>query len=1160
MESVLDLAKSREHPICVRVIFPDFAKELSGSIEIEGDHQELFIEILARGIVLGKAECKAVEPRGDGTGGEPSFNALFQVPAWALPLKADDIVIGLPKSNAGTGNIRSVTVKPTDSDAASGLPRPVPAGEASDPPRPASSRKRARKKTSLSKGARKIPGQLDGFSSTGAISGWAFSDLAPVTVDIRVDGSPVLTVIADTFRRDLEEAGYGNGRCSFEAYLPARFCDGREHEISIACSEAAVSIGPALRVCIPPLRFAVDTVTGTGLIMGWICANATDTPYSLILTIDGDHREEVTSRHIRPDLAAIGLPSGSHGFTAQAPERFLDDLPHRVELTAENGEDRVALLDREIVLHHPVRLLGWPYRGGAGKAFPRSMPDGRPWPRISIVTPSFNQGAFIEETILSVLRQDYPSYEHIVIDGGSTDDTLKVLDAYRDRLAHLVSEPDKGQSNAINKGFRLATGTILTWLNSDDMLAPGALYAAALAFAEGDADMIAGICQVQRGGVIRHEHLTACDNGVLPIDDLLDMENCWLKGQFFYQPEVMFTRELFEKAGGYIDETLYYSMDYDLWVRFAAQKARLRVVGRPIAIFREHGQQKTACSSYKGELQEWAEALRRTYERPPPRPVLRTANAPLRLAFFNDVAFNGGAGIAHRRLAEACRLAGHEVLPVAMNDRTYSRIAFAEAASCVETIANFAPDLIVVGNIHCAQPDSAILWPLTSIAPILAVMHDQWWITGRCAYTKRCAAFVEGCKDDCSTPTEYPPLTPSKIAAAWRQKRDFFALPNVHAGSGSLWLAEFAARHLSPSRPAWTEDFCFGYGLDTQAFMPGDRVWLRRRLGLPEHAFIVLMAAYAFSDERKGMKYLHEALDIVGRHRVQIVCVGYQHAVPPALLAELEGKVIFTGILQEDRMPDYLAAADLLVGPSLEEAFGQVFIEAAACGTPAIAFRTGGVPQAIEDGVTGILVDTIDAAALAASINRALRDQDLQQTVATVGRLRIEAHFSLEALYHRFYHFLERRGILKEPLPRKISFDRAAPPLPAPVMPDIDHQRWRPVGGIHERLAPAHSSILPPIYWWLSEEGKIEFASPPPGKRTVRLVLRNWLADQVLTVSQDGREIGRFSVPVAHEHAPTSEAVLEFQCAGSRLTLRASRWALEGENRLSILLLKMLLS
>ena len=266
-----------------------------------------------------------------------------------------------------------------------------------------------------------------------------------------------------------------------------------------------------------------------------------------------------------------------------------------------------------------------------------------------------------EQTILSVLNQAYPEVEHIVIDGGSSDDTRRILDRYREQLAFVRSEPDKGQSQAINKGMNRATGEILTWLNSDDMLAPGALGAAALAFHTSGADMIAGVCQLFAGGKLVEQHLTSCEDGPLPLNDLLDLDGGWNAGQFFYQPEVMFKRSLWLKADGHLNEDLFYSMDYELWVRFAEAGAKLHVIGRPIAWFRLHEGQKTHDDSkFKAELVQFRDSyLERTGRSTKPRPVSDKPRRQLSVALLNDLGFQYGAGLAHQRFAEALSLAGH---------------------------------------------------------------------------------------------------------------------------------------------------------------------------------------------------------------------------------------------------------------------------------------------------------------------------------------------------------------------------------------------------------------------------------------------------------------------------------------------------------------------
>ena len=127
-------------------------------------------------------------------------------------------------------------------------------------------------------------------------------------------------------------------------------------------------------------------------------------------------------------------------------------------------------------LPEPLReRTGWPWKNETpGK--PGQITNERPWPRITIVTPSYNQGQFLEETIRSVLLQGYPDLEYIIIDGGSTDNSREIIKKYEPWLKYWVSEPDGGQSHAINKGFRHGSGEVLAWINSDDIYLPGALW------------------------------------------------------------------------------------------------------------------------------------------------------------------------------------------------------------------------------------------------------------------------------------------------------------------------------------------------------------------------------------------------------------------------------------------------------------------------------------------------------------------------------------------------------------------------------------------------------------------------------------------------------------------------------------------------------------
>lgn len=247
--------------------------------------------------------------------------------------------------------------------------------------------------------------------------------------------------------------------------------------------------------------------------------------------------------------------------------------------------------------------VAWPLVGGerwpdAGfphhAAFEALKPPGAEWPLITVITPSYNQAAYVEETLLSVLHQNYPRLQYVVVDGNSNDGSVAILERYRDRLDTLIVEPDRGQTHAINKGLRLAKGEIITWLNSDDMLAPGALHAVALAWLGNRADLVFGYCLPHRSHVFQLANLPKARQDTFTRAHLSQIFALWMKGFFFYQPEVFFTRRILDAAGGELREDLVYTMDYDFWLRCAAAGATVEPLHWPIALFRQHAEQKTS--------------------------------------------------------------------------------------------------------------------------------------------------------------------------------------------------------------------------------------------------------------------------------------------------------------------------------------------------------------------------------------------------------------------------------------------------------------------------------------------------------------------------------------------------------------------------------------
>jgi glycosyltransferase involved in cell wall biosynthesis len=187
------------------------------------------------------------------------------------------------------------------------------------------------------------------------------------------------------------------------------------------------------------------------------------------------------------------------------------------------------------------------------------MPDGQPWPLISIVTPSFNQAQFIEGTIRSILLQGYPGLEYIIIDGASTDNSVEIIKRYEPWLTYWVSEPDRGQSHAINKGFAHCTGELVNWINTDDRLLLGALQAIVMtAVKHPNAPAYVGSGKVvdTQGNVLRVDEPRGLRRTAL---------GDWRKNGI-WQPACFFRKSDLDRFGGTVNENLFVCFDLDLWL------------------------------------------------------------------------------------------------------------------------------------------------------------------------------------------------------------------------------------------------------------------------------------------------------------------------------------------------------------------------------------------------------------------------------------------------------------------------------------------------------------------------------------------------------------------------------------------------------------------
>lgn len=221
-------------------------------------------------------------------------------------------------------------------------------------------------------------------------------------------------------------------------------------------------------------------------------------------------------------------------------------------------------------------------------------------PLVSVVTPCLNMGRFLRETIDSVLAQDYPSIEYIVMDGGSTDETLAILEDYVGRLTYF-SEPDSGTADAVNRGFREAHGSILAFLNADDTYLPGAISAGVQALlAHAEAAVVYGDAYW-----VDQDGRTLGSYPARPFDPALFPQEC-----FICQPASFMRREALEEAG-MLDPRLRYTFDYDLWIRLARVHT-MRKIDQFMATSRMHGASKTL-GQRRGVLKETLGMLRQHF-------------------------------------------------------------------------------------------------------------------------------------------------------------------------------------------------------------------------------------------------------------------------------------------------------------------------------------------------------------------------------------------------------------------------------------------------------------------------------------------------------------------------------------------------------------------
>ena len=335
--------------------------------------------------------------------------------------------------------------------------------------------------------------------------------------------------------------------------------------------------------------------------------------------VRGLEEKEAVIQELNKAVAAYRSAFSVVGFVIRPANRMVS-----AARGARNWSRRLSTPRLGVLNQHPPHALRLPER------YRRPILLSRP-PKISIVTPSFNQAAFIERTIHSVLDQTYPKLEYFVQDGGSRDGTVEILKSYADRMSGWESRPDGGQSQAINLGFAKTSGEIMAWLNSDDIMLPGALaYVASYFEKHPRVDVVYG------HRILIDEQDQQIGRWVMPShsDDVLN----W--ADYVPQETLFWRRSMWDKVGGRVDESFRFAMDWDLLVRFREAGARFHRLPRFLGAFRIHEQQKTSAEIGVTGIQEMGRIRERLLGRVPSNEEIGIAVRPyLRKHLAIDLAY-----------------------------------------------------------------------------------------------------------------------------------------------------------------------------------------------------------------------------------------------------------------------------------------------------------------------------------------------------------------------------------------------------------------------------------------------------------------------------------------------------------------------------------------
>ncbi|MGU3538532.1 glycosyltransferase [Methylobacterium sp. A54F] len=590
-------------------------------------------------------------------------------------------------------------------------------------------------------------------------------------------------------------------------------------------------------------------------------------------------------------------------------------------------------------------MADWPF-GTPDAPLPRpaTLPDGRPWPRIRVLTAvPADAPDLASASVASVARQDYPELRHDLVPAAAAEAAL----------AGILAEE---------------TVAAVLLLRAGDLLAPGALQALALERALAGADAVAGL------RVLFDRQVLGLDVLALDVPALDGAKPASLDGG------ILFGREALAGTARGLDAAA-------AWAALARAGAPLARIGRPVLLHRAPGR-------------ETGHAL----------------TPGLSVAALTGTGYAGGAGIAHRRLAEALRLSGHRVAAYALTDESPAAAAEwtdhfprTEAA-----IRGGGHDLVLAGNLHGATRSLDILGRLGTALPVASVLHDLFALTGRCAHPRGCLRIATGCDAECPSPDEYPQLAPRRIAPALARKRAVLGAPGGPLLlANSAWTAE-QARALAPDGARVAP---LTLAFPTGVFRPRDRQALRRELGLPADDLLILVSSVIVDGPDKGFSDLRAALLRVAGPGIGFVAVG--RLDDPGRLG-LPNLFVPGLIHDEARLAAWYGACDLHVTASRLETLGQTPIEAGLCGVPTLAYRTAGLTTSVIDGVSGRLVP-VEPGALAQALEALVADRAALARLGAFARIALESRFSHAAAALSLQAALEGLGLAPRGAPSRFA-------------------------------------------------------------------------------------------------------------------------------------------